>query len=170
MTKVGNLLIFLRQSSVYVLFKWPRTKFPTTPHWKMHILDSSLNITFLQLSTRYEYFSLVNFNLIFFCFARFFYWQIPFHKSIMSFNSPDILQFSYKYWHFFFHLISRTFFIFKAYCFQLSILTIWYLSWSTGTFDVFFPFPLYLFLSIFLLTTSLIRHTPLWITFLNEFY
>ena len=49
---------FFRQSSSYVSFERYQTKILASSPWKLQILDSSLNIIFLQLPTRHHIFSL----------------------------------------------------------------------------------------------------------------
>ena len=51
---LGYLLVFFRQSSLYVSFEYHFTKVPASSLWPEQILDSSMNITFIQLSTLYD--------------------------------------------------------------------------------------------------------------------
>ena len=62
-----NFNIFFLQSSLYVSFKWHHTKVPASSSWPMKIVSFPLNITFIQLSTRHNCFSLAYSYLIFFC-------------------------------------------------------------------------------------------------------
>ena len=55
----------VRLSSLHVSWERNQTKVPESWSKPMQILDSSLNMTFIQLSTRQECFSLVHLNLIF---------------------------------------------------------------------------------------------------------
>ena len=51
---------------LFFLFECPLTKILATLLWSMQILDLSLNITFIQLSTCHDCFSFAHFNFIFF--------------------------------------------------------------------------------------------------------
>ena len=139
----------------------------------MQNFDSSLNITFIQLSTCHDCLSLAHFNLMFsvsvfwfsfefsLCKSNFIQPILSFVTNIDSYFNPSI-----------FHLIYCTFSIFKAYCFELYILILGCLLWLTCMFS-FLNHPIsFIFAPTFrqLVTTNIFHHTPLLIIFLNEFY
>ena len=53
---LGNLLFFFRQSSLYISFERCWRNVPGSSPYPMQIIDSSLNITFIQLSTPWLFF------------------------------------------------------------------------------------------------------------------
>ena len=67
MNDLGNLFVYFRKSSQYVSFERRLTKVLASWPWPIKTLDLTLNITFIQLFTRHNCFSLAHFNLIFFC-------------------------------------------------------------------------------------------------------
>ena len=82
-----------------------------------------------------------------------FYMEIPFH-------SVDFLRFCHKHGLLFrsicFHLFSCTISVFKTYCFQFSIQTLWCFLWYTNMFSLFI-----VHLSFYICTnlyTQLIEH------------
>ena len=100
----------------------------------MQIPHSSLIITFIQLSTHNDSFSLAPFNLIFFCLCIGAGFHLTFLYSVDFLVLSQILTPVLTH---FFHLFCCTFFIFKAYYFGFSIKRLWYLLWSTSMFTIF---------------------------------
>ena len=85
---LGNLLVFFWQSSLNVSFERHQTKFPASSPWSMQIFESTVNITFIQLSTRHDF--LLFCHPICLCvLALVFVWlfsmQIPFHSAYFLF-------------------------------------------------------------------------------------
>ena len=134
-----NFLVFFRQLSLYISFEQQNTKILSSSPWSMQILDSLLNIFFIQLSTYCDCFSLVHVKLSFFSLfvsAAFFFafldvYPILYNQFLTVHLQTLIPVLNYLFCFF------CTFSIFRAHCFQFFILIIWHLSWSTGMFPYF---------------------------------
>ena len=141
-----------------------------------------LNITFIQLPTLHNCFSLNFFDLIFLClFVTIGFCLTFLDVNPISFNrflavmsqtvTPASIHFFFFFFFFFTYFVVH--FLFSNY-FVFSILTLWCLSWSTRLFS-FFNHPIsFIFAQNFrhnwLGTTNIFRHTSLCIAFLNELY
>ena len=134
----------------------------------MQVFESSLNITFFQLSTCHDYFLFAHFNLIFYClsispcFGLIFLCKSYFIRSI-SYSSVKNIDSYFD--QFIFPWFSCTFSIFKAFCFRFSILTLWCLLSSISKFS-FFNNPISFIFTLnvrhsWLRTTNVFRHNPL---------
>ena len=88
-----KIYLFSSDSHFYISFEWWQTKVSASLPWPMQILDSTLNITFNQLSTHQDCFSIAQFKLIFFCLCLTagFHLTCPLCKSnfiqLISYNS-----------------------------------------------------------------------------------
>ena len=104
-----------------------QTKVLASLPWPMQILDSSLNITFIQLFTCHNRLSLAHSNLIFFHLRVSAGYHLVFLDGNLFTSCQFLILVSQKLnpvmTHLFFHLFSCTFSIFKSYCFEFSILT-----------------------------------------------
>ena len=121
-----TLEIYLFPSGHMFHLNGPRQKFPH------HFLDSSLNITFIQLSTYHFCFYLAHLHFIFFCFCV----STDFSLAFLHINPISLSQFLRD--------LSQTLtpvlihlFCHKVYYFEFSILRLWYLSWSSCMFSFF---------------------------------
>ena len=136
---------FFSGSKFYVSFDQNQIKFLVSSPWQMQNLDPSLNITFIQLSTHHNCFSLTWFNLIYFCLCV----NSCFYLAFLNVNSisfswfPTVLSQSLA--SFSIYLFSCTFSISKY-------IALSFLSWC------------------WLGTTIIFLYTSLWIAFMNEFY
>ena len=103
--------------------------------WKM---TSSLNITFIELSTLHDCFSVTHCKLVYFCFgvgASFclvFLLCKSYFIQLISYSYVANIDFCFCLY--IFHLIHYVFSIFKAYRFDFSILILWHLLLSSHVF------------------------------------
>ena len=168
--RIMTLEIYLFSSSSHVPSEWHQTKVPASLLWLMQILDLSLNITFIQLSTYHDSFSLAHINLIFFCLCV----SASFHFDFLCINPISFNLFlkvlSQTLIPVLTHFFICTFSIFIAYCFQFSILTLWCFLLSINMFS-FFNHSIYLH-TIFDTADweqpMFFFHTAQWIVFLNK--
>ena len=99
--------VCFRQSSLYISFKRYQKKVPSLPY-QMQILNSSLNITLIQLSTHRNYFSFAYFNHSFdWVLILVFVWLF---SLWISFNSADFTHINSCFNPFVFHVLLYIFF------------------------------------------------------------
>ena len=106
-------------------------KVPAFSHWLMKVLDSSLIITFIELSTHYDCFSWAFFNPIIFIFVLIFVNLYPHESNFIqpiSYSSVSTID------SFVFHLFCCIFSIFKFWIFCLDVLMS---LWSSVFFSFF---------------------------------
>ena len=128
MNDLGNVFVFFRHLYLDFAFVNYQIKFPASSPCPMQISNSSLNITFIQLSTLTSFSSVCEFMLAFFAFL----YVNPIHQRIShsSVMNTFIDRFLYIY-------CVVHFFLFKKYSVPSSILMFWCCSSSVRTFFLF---------------------------------
>ena len=139
----------------------------------MQSLDSFQTITYIQLSTHHDCFSLAQLNLIFFCLSV----RTGFHLAFLDGNPILFSQLltvllqtltpvlTYLFYCKFLFSIQALSFLSKGFDVFLCLLVVFIFFYNFISF-IFAPN----FRHIWLGTTNIFCHTPLWITFFKEFH